>query len=266
MTYKLPPLPTFEEWCRIISPSEPGTQIASVENFVKAYAIAAIEAHGVPDKTGTAYADLHTKWRKVRQELANLTRAHERLKAQGVPDGWQLVPKQPTHEMERAGWKELPWVGAASGDGGLALTRLVYAKMLASAPPAPQAEPAGACATCGALQDDQIIKQASVVQQEPFGCVTVVRKLGHADTYYFYPHPQPPYLDNASECHTVYTHPAQQAKPQPLSDEQKDAVLSDVVDMLSKQHDWLTRTSAINLVAGLYGRAGSVLAHGITKE
>lgn len=63
-------------------------------------------------------------------------------------------------------------------------------------------------------------QQASVVQQEPFGCVTVVRKLGHADTYYFHPHPQPPYLDNASECHTVYTHPAQQAKPQPLSDEQ----------------------------------------------
>lgn len=62
--------------------------------------------------------------------------------------------------------------------------------------------------------------QASVVQQEPFGCVTVVRKLGHSDTFNFYRHPQPPYLDNASECHTVYTHPAQQAKLQPMTVEQ----------------------------------------------
>ena len=59
--------------------------------------------------------------------------------------------------------------------------------------------------------------------------------------------------------------PAPQAKPKPLSDEQKDAVLADVVSMLSKQHDWLTRTSAINLVAGLYGRARFVLAN-VIKE
>lgn len=54
------------------------------------------------------------------------------------------------------------------------------------------------------------------VLTEPFGCVTVVRKLGHEDMHHFYRHPQPPYLDNASECHTVYTHPAQQAERKPL--------------------------------------------------
>ena len=113
---------------------------------MQAYAIAAIQAQGVPDETGTKYQKMHAKWRKGRQELANLTRAHQALKDQ-----------------------------------------------IASAPPAPQ------------------------------------------------------------------------AKPKPLSDEQKDAVLADVVSMLSKQHDWLTRTSAINLVAGLYGRARFVLAN-VIKE
>jgi hypothetical protein len=72
--------------------------------------------------------------------------------------------------------------------------------------------------------------QAAVVQQEPFGRVTV-RRLSqrfenHVDDYRFFPWPQPPYLDNADECHTVYTHPAQQAKPQPLSDPLRDDIQS----------------------------------------
>lgn len=103
------------------------------EHALNSYAIAAIKAQGVPDKTGTAYADLHAKWRKGRQELANLTRAHERLKAQGVPAGWQLVPKEPTDEMffdpddACINFGESAWQ---------AFCRVYYA-LLASAPPAP---------------------------------------------------------------------------------------------------------------------------------
>lgn len=40
----------------------------------------------------------------------------------------------------------------------------------------------------------------------------------------------------------------------------KEQVLADVIAMLEKQHDWLTRTAAINLVAGLYGNADVVLS------
>ncbi len=40
---------------------------------------------------------------------------------------------------------------------------------------------------------------------EPFGTVTVVKRPGCADMHWFYRHPEPPYLDNATECHTVYT-------------------------------------------------------------
>lgn len=96
MKYKLPPLPcpfcgnepkvvddliTFHVECSVcgstgaVSSYESG----SIEVWNRR---AAIEVQGVPDKTGTAYADLHAKWRKGRQELANLTRAHEKLKAQ----------------------------------------------------------------------------------------------------------------------------------------------------------------------------------------
>ena len=53
----------------------------------------------------------------------------------------------------------------------------------------------------------------------PFGHVTVRRLRGrlenHVDQYHFYPAGESPYLDNVDECHTVYTHPAQQ----PLSEE-----------------------------------------------
>lgn len=63
----------------------------------------------------------------------------------------------------------------------------------------------------------------SAAQGEPFGCVTIVRRLGHADTFNFYRHPEPPYLDNASECVTVYTHPQQASKP--MTEEQIQAEL-----------------------------------------
>lgn len=58
----------------------------------------------------------------------------------------------------------------------------------------------------------------------------------------------------------VHTAAAPQAQVRALTDAQKDQVLADVVGLLSRQHEWLTRVAAINLVAGLYGRAGAVLA------
>ena len=51
--------------------------------------------------------------------------------------------------------------------------------------------------------------QAASVPAEPFGQVAVYRSKwpNHATRYEFYPWPQSPYLDNASECHTVYLAP-----------------------------------------------------------
>jgi hypothetical protein len=52
------------------------------------------------------------------------------------------------------------------------------------------------------------IKQALAAPvQEPYGQVTVVKKPGCVDMHWFYRWPDPPYLDNAAECHTLYTNP-----------------------------------------------------------
>ena len=57
------------------------------------------------------------------------------IKAQGVPDGWQLVPKEPTDEMVRAALHlDLSYMPGHDGPDRAA----VYKAMLASAPPAPQ--------------------------------------------------------------------------------------------------------------------------------
>ena len=58
------------------------------------------------------------------------------------------------------------------------------------------------------------IKQALAAPvQEPYGQVTVVRNPGCAEQHWFYRWPEPPYLDNAAECHTVYTTPPNVATP-----------------------------------------------------
>lgn len=44
-------------------------------------------------------------------------------------------------------------------------------------------------------------------EQEPYGCVTVVRLPGCVDQHWFYRWPESPYLDNVAECHTLYTAP-----------------------------------------------------------
>lgn len=58
--------------------------------------------------------------------------------AQGVPDGWQLVPKEPTDAMIRAALHlDLSYMPGHDGPDRAA----VYKAMLTSAPPAPQAKP-----------------------------------------------------------------------------------------------------------------------------
>ncbi len=78
----------------------------------------------------------------------------------------------------------------------------------------------------------------SAAQGEPFGCVTIVRRLGHADTFNFYRHPEPPYLDNASECVTVYTHPQQASKP--MTESEADDLAREMVKG-RKPVNWLVR-------------------------
>ena len=104
------------------------------------------------------------------------------IEAQGVPDGWQLVPKEPTVSMARAlldypeSDEELPWPKSISPNFALAAYRI----MLASAPPAPQVKPDrtgmtyyknNACKAPNADHPDCICwtqaPQAAVVQQEP---------------------------------------------------------------------------------------------------
>ena len=61
------------------------------------------------------------------------------IEAQGVPDGWQLVPKEPTQEMLQAA---LDYHGSSRYQDEPPLSDEVsdtecYAAMLAAAPPAP---------------------------------------------------------------------------------------------------------------------------------
>lgn len=60
----------------------------------------------------------------------------------------------------------------------------------------------------------------------PFGRVTVVKRPGCEDTYFFYPGPQSPYLDNAAECHEVYLAP-------PANSREVEAAASDATGMFA---------------------------------
>lgn len=53
---------------------------------------------------------------------------------------------------------------------------------------------------------------------EPFGQITVRRLANRPHPIFtFYPWPEPPYLDNVQECHTVYTRPAPAAQAAPMA-------------------------------------------------
>lgn len=71
--------------------------------------------------------------RRLSAELAALKAA---IEAQGVPDGWQLVPKEPTIGMLVAGGQYRVSTERPNAQ------HAIYAAMLASAPPAQQAKPA----------------------------------------------------------------------------------------------------------------------------
>lgn len=79
--------------------------------------------------------------RSAATELRRLNAEYELLRAQigqGVPDGWQLVPKEPTQEMFDAGdgTFECSYTGTPTSSPAR-----VWVAMLASAPSAPQQKP-----------------------------------------------------------------------------------------------------------------------------
>lgn len=153
--------------------------------------------------------------------------------AQRVPDGWQLVRTDalklaldfavPAMERDRDSPSNSAWMVEAA-DRNIAAVR----SMLASAPPAPQSEEL-VLWKARALQAEAIVAkfmapQATVVQQEPFAyyqpeCHQNIMEAKWRDR-------EASRSDNstmiafAKACtEPLYTHPAQQAKPQPLSDE-----------------------------------------------
>lgn len=115
------------------------------------------------------------------------------IEAQGVPDGWQLVPKEPTDEMlkeavmERHGSATYRAVDRKGCEALEEEAKSDWAVMLASAPPAPQ---------------------ASVVQQEPVAWKHDCAALLTNDVELW--------IDACPHCGKPRTNPTQQAKPQPL--------------------------------------------------
>ena len=210
--------------------------------------------------------------------IEKLNDALAAIQAQGVPDGWQLVPKEPTDAMIRAALHlDLSYMPGHDGPDRAA----VYKAMLASAHPAPQPAQANylemiyeyLVSTAPAGYADEAFRevpeevfaadsrnriserraslsqhtgqlpaalgqeevgtrqagfdvtsahpapqqkpQASVVQQEPVmiyhgDCTIDCGEHGHHHVELLKMIPAGSHL---------YTHPAQQAKPQPLSDE-----------------------------------------------
>jgi len=65
-------------------------------------------------------------------------------------------------------------------------------------------------------------------EPEPYGRVTVVKREGCVDQHWFYRWPEPPYLDNAAECHTLYIAPPQR-EWQELTDEEIMSLLPGAV-------------------------------------
>ncbi len=75
---------------------------------------------------------------------------------------------------------------------------------------------------------------------EPYGTVTVVRNPLCRDMHYFYRHPEPPYLDNAAECHTVYTAApvAQQPQAEAVPPGYVLLPMEPTLEMLLSARDW----------------------------
>lgn len=130
MTPKLPPLPALpraevEEWSESgITFRGEGWTKETVEKYATDYALTAVKAQGVSDKTSAAYQQLYTKWRNGRQELANLSRAHKLLKEQiaSAPPAPQAKPLSDEQQIAKALQRHgLTLVKTASGYGVMKL-------------------------------------------------------------------------------------------------------------------------------------------------
>ena len=253
-TPKLPPLPEPVVTTSAFSTDSNSRAYYTAEQM-QAYALAAIEAQGVPDvvqewKSGvisaqeamlkiasappapqadrsgcTAGTDDECKHRRCatqcpKRAQLGLSMSDGLLESQIEPRPL-LYPLSDYHRAMADGPLHHTWIDKPH--------RLVYdliaaVRYYASTPPAPQARtphPAFAFREC---EDSQAVKepQASVVQQEPNHWVV-------PDYGFLFPSEDAAkrYLDNigSDERPTAcYTHPAQQAKPQLLSDEQDRAL------------------------------------------
>lgn len=174
MTYKLPPLP------------EPSWPFGSKYNGkdMQAYAIAAIEAQGVPDD-----ADV---WCEYVAEMVG------------------------AYISEPVGSEKVKAIAGI-------IRRRMPQRFFASAPPAPQVKQCEWTNCPTRVGEKCCNEQASGVQQEPVLVVDAeeLRKLLQRPEGDKHIKAWPGRPISANEV-ALYTHPAQQAKPQPLSDE-KDA-------------------------------------------
>lgn len=237
MKYKLPPLPKPDTHC---FDEDTGKDVWSHSpEQMQAYAIAAIEAQGVPDG-----------WR---DEVIAIERIASTAMYQNAKDQRNILEDI----AER------------------------LSAMLASAPPAPQALTTCNCRWDGETQVQQctlheahvdaihewaeraktaeaklLAPQASVVQQEPLGFISPkqVERIVDPDGEFgaYIPMRKTP---AGNFTLAVYTNPAKQAKPQPLSDEQIAAIF-DPRNGAMQGLDEVARRFARSIEA----------AHGITME
>jgi hypothetical protein len=89
---------------------------------------------------------------------------------------------------------------------------------------------------------------------EPYGQITTHSVTGQQ---FFFRWPQPPYLDNASECVTVYTHPTPAAAPSPdavpagyrsgtfTTNGKGGATATFHFDIIYPAHEWFEKTTAL---------------------
>lgn len=74
---------------------------------------------------------------------ALVEKAKNSAKEPAVPEGWKLVPVEPTDEMYEAGYNKLRGIhsGPFNGSPSLGHSGVVYRAMLAASPAAPSQEP-----------------------------------------------------------------------------------------------------------------------------
>ena len=155
----------------------------------------------LPERLRDAARKLRTSNIPLSDFIPLLQQAADYIEAQGVPDGWQLVPKESTDEMVRAALHlDLSYMPGHDGPDRAA----VYKAMLASAPPAPQPQPVQQEPTLKVYKGEICYKSKDDDQSYGMWCpVTYDHQHGLPDGTQFYTSPQ---------------------AAQPLSDEQKQEI------------------------------------------